>query len=184
MESMMPIEQKFIRCAEDDPNRCQAFGRNGQCPFRAVEGGHVCQRHGGNTVENRVETANLRNYYLTRYHEKVARLSNQPEIKSLRDEIGIVRMIVESKLNAIEDDTDLMLQSGQISDLVMKIKALVESCDKIDFRMGQLLDKKYIEQFAQSIITIITEELDDDEKIEVIITRILEAIECEAKDPK
>ena len=172
------MEHKLQRCEPDDPNRCQVMCKHGQCPFKAVEGGSVCQRHGANRVELSRQNSELKNYYLTKYRDKVARLSSQPELKSLRDEIGILRMMVESKLNNIEDDTDLMLQSAQISDLVERIRKLVESCDKIDFRMGQLLDKKYVDALVSGLVTVISEEMAEvDQAIsERIITRILDAV--------
>jgi hypothetical protein len=144
---------------------------------KAVEGGKNCLAHGGNRQLDAQEAGSLRNYRLTKFRSKVARMGDSPEIKSLRDEIGILRVIMEETINKCEDETDLLLESARITDLVFKIDKVVTSCHKLEGSMGQLLDKQAILQFASEVIDVIGDVLEgQDENMEEISSRILEIV--------
>ena len=165
----------------DDPRRCQAVNSQGQCRNLGIKNGDTyhpnCLAHGGNKQVAKEKAEGLRNYRLTKWNAKVQRFGNRPEIKSLRDEIGILRLIMEERLNKCGDAQDLILQSAPISDLVMKIEKVVASCHKLEGSMGQLLDKQAILQFAQTVIGIVATELEGSEdKIERIADKILESL--------
>ncbi len=165
---------------EEHPNRCQAVNVQGQCRNLGIEllnGGYTanCLAHGGNKQRDSQKALSLRNYRVDKWRAKLQRLGNTPDIKNLRDEIGILRLLMEERLNKCADATDLILQSGPISDLVMKIEKVVASCHKLEGSMGMLLDKQAILQFAQTVIGIIAAELEGQEEvIDKIATRILE----------
>lgn len=163
---------------DEHPHRCQAVHGQGQCRNLAVKldsgYGKNCMAHGGNNQVAKEKAASLRNYRLTKWNAKVQRFGNQPEIKSLRDEIGILRLLMEERLNRCNDAQDLILQSAPISDMVMKIEKVVASCHKLEGSMGQLLDKQAILQFAQQVIGIVARELEGEEqKIDAIAEGIL-----------
>lgn len=161
----------------EHPNRCQAIGRGEQCMMFAVEGGSNCNMHGGNKQLASIEAASLRNYNLTKFRAQLERHSNSDHIKSLRDEVGILRMMMETRLNKCHDEMDLMLQSGPIADLVLKIDRLVTSCHKLEGSMGELMDKTAVIQFANVIIGIIGEVLSEHpEELNIIAERILSTL--------
>ena len=128
--------------------------------------------HGGNKQIASQEAKSLRNYQLTCFRAKLERHSTSDNIKSLRDEIGILRMVLETRLNQCENEMDLLLHSGPISDMVLKIDRL-NSCHKLEGLMGQLLDKTAIIQFANVVIDIIGEEIADQSAINRIADRII-----------
>ena len=117
--------------------------------------------HGGNKQIESQEITSLRNYQLSRFKAKLERHAESPNIKSLRDEVAILRMMLESKLDQCGDVTDLILQSGPISDMVLKIDKVVNSCHKLEGSMGQLIDKTAILQLAQEFIAIVTGTIGD-----------------------
>lgn len=154
-----------------DPRRCQALskGQTQQCDMEAVENGTYCMMHGGNKQLEAQKKASLKNYQLDMWRARLQRHSSSSNIKSLRDEIGILRMMLEVRLNQCKDDMDLMLHSAPIADLVMKVDKVVTSCHKLEGSLGELLDKTAILQFANEMITLISDILKDDpEKIELI----------------
>ena len=162
---------------EEHPNRCQGMARNNQCNMLAVEGGTNCMMHGGNKQLESQRKKGLRNYQLTMFRAKLERHSSSIEIKSLRDEIGILRMIMEERLNRCKNEGELILQSGAIADLVVKIDKLVCSCHRLEGSMGELLDKTSILQFANVMISIIGETLSDHpDQMNTIANRILEEV--------
>ena len=161
---------------DEDPNRCQGVTAQGQCRNIAVEHGTHCMAHGGNMQKRAHEKKELNNYRLTKWQARVQRMESSPNIKSIRDELAILRMILEEKLNSINDENDLLNEASQISDLILKIEKLVTSCHKLESSMGQLLDKPAILNFAAEIIRIVSDCVDDEIKTGIIANKILELI--------
>ena len=153
--------------------RCQGMAHGDQCWFFAVENGTNCMMHGGNKQLESQRKKSLKNYQLTMFRAKLERHSGSTEIKSLRDEIGILRMVMETRLNHCKDETDLILQSGPIADLVIKIDKLVCSCHRLEGSLGELLDKTSVLQFANVIIGIISDADIGPEVMNKIADRIL-----------
>jgi len=165
-----------------DPQRCQGvIPSKGQCLNKSLEHSDYCAVHGGNKGEEAYEKQQANNYRLFKWKWKnrLNELSESNNIKSLREEIGILRVLMEERLSRIDDATDLILQSGPISDLVMKIDRVVNSCHKLEGSMGQLLDKAAVLQFANEVIEIIDQEINDPEAVKRIADRMLKAL---AKD--
>jgi len=173
---------------DTDPYRCQAVGRNGQCINRGVklpngEYGTYCMVHGGNKQIEAAKAKAVRQYRLTQWQVRLTEFSDSSILKSLREEIGILRVILEERLNFCQDSADLIIASGPISDLVLKIERVVTSCHKLESRMGQHLDKADIIQLASRFIRVISEELEDyPDKIDMISNRLLEVISEEKEE--
>ena len=180
------METKFERVADDDPHRCQSVvGGNdaGQCHHKAVEGGTMCLRHGGNKQLNKIEKDSADMYRVDMWKAKIARMANHPEVKSLGSEIGLLRMLMEEKLRACTNDTELLLASPGISDLVMKIEKVVFSCNKLEKSMGQHLDKAALLQFASRVVAVIAEIVTDKDQVQSVADGILQIIgETEGDD--
>lgn len=162
----------------EHPDRCQGIRHGqGQCTNYSAIHSTFCLCHGGNKGEEGVTRKALSNYRLTRYQARLDDKTGQSEIKSLRDEIGILRIVMEETLNKCTSDMELMVQSGKISDLAIKIEKLVSSCHKLEGSMGKLMDKSAILQFAAEIVEIIGKELEGDEdKISAIGEQIFHAV--------
>ena len=174
----MAFDPKFERVDDDDPNRCQHFiPTQGQCNLKACPGSQYCPAHGGNKSVQAAEKKSLRNYQLNKFRTRTAELGNSSEILSLKDEIGILRLLIEEKINQCHDNTDLLLMAGPLSDLIMKVDRVVTSCNKLESKLGNFLDKTAILNFAQQIIKIICNNVDDElviEKISEEISQIME----------
>lgn len=161
------------RVNEDDPERCQGDSRGGQCQFARLEGGKYCRIHAGaqNTLKN-ADIAAKRSYQLTRWKARVDDFSTSPAVKSLREEIGISRMMLEQILEKCQDATDLMLNSNKITPLVLTIEKLVSSCDRLETKLLLTLDKSAAILLAEQIINLITEEVEDPEIVERIAAKM------------
>jgi len=167
----------------EHPDRCQAVNSQGQCPNLglSLDGGiraPNCLAHGGNQHRAAQEKASLRNYKLTvaRWRRQLDEKADADGLKSLRDEIAILRICLEERLNICKDPMDLILQSAAISDLVMKIDRVVTSCHKLEGSMGHLLDKQAILQFAQLVIGIIGNVITEEAQLNTIAEEILVAV--------
>lgn len=152
------------RVEENDPRRCQAVTKMGQCCNKAVDGSNYCYAHGGNKGIEKQKKKRMDNFRLNqaKYRARAEELQSSSKIASLKDEVAILRILIEERMNRCQNQQELLLSSGPLSDLIMKSAALVEKCHKIDMKLNNLLDRGVVIQFAQVIIEIISKHADPD----------------------
>ena len=179
-------DQIFPITDDADPHRCQSvIYSQGQCRNKAIYVKDYdvwtanCPVHGGNKQAASIMDKAYKNYMLTKFRALLARHSSSDFIKSLRDEIGILRMLLEVQINSCNDSVELMLSSGPISDLVLKIEKVVSSCHKLEGSMGQLVDKAALLQFAHQVVSIISKHIEDSAVLSQIADEILDILKDE-----
>jgi len=165
--------------------RCSHVNRHtGQCKREALPGKTQCPIHANNP-----EKHEKRMYLLldSKYRERHAQLSEHEEIRSIREEVGIARMLLEERLNAINCEADLIASCAGINTLLLTIEKLTQSCLKLDQSVGNLLSKPVLLKVASDIVQIVLEEVseipDHDVIVEQISERILQTI-SEIEAPK
>jgi hypothetical protein len=166
----------------EHPDRCQGPAEHGQCPNFAVPGGQNCLVHGGNKQIESQKAASLKNYRAGQWQAKINRFSESSQIKDLREEVGILRMLMEERLTFCKTPHDLLIQSGVISELVMKIEKVVASCHKLEASLGQHMDKTALMGFAQQVIQVISINVSDREIIDTVANGIVELVIGESDD--
>jgi hypothetical protein len=139
-----------------DPERCQAITGNGQCINKRHPGSEYCLAHGGNKAGQAQEKVHYRNYLLGQWQARIDQKLAAPDLKNLRDEIAILRMLLEVRFSKCQEDVDLIMHTGAISDLIMKVEKVVTSCHKLETNLGQVLDKQALLNFAGRVIQIIS----------------------------
>ena len=165
----------------DDLNRCQGQMPDGnQCRNKTIPNGTRCPAHGGGLERKYQEVKSFKNYNLAKHQYKLDEKLDSTGIKSLRDEIGILRIILEDRLLKAFNNHELILHSGPIAELAVKIEKLVVSCHKLEASMGMHLDKAAILTFASTIITIISGYLKDDNRLPLIADDIIASIKDES----
>lgn len=175
---MYEEDKKYERCTdEDDPRRCQGRGPHNQCMMVKCEGSDYCHMHGGHMAAKSKERKDLHNLQVTRFKAQLVRLGNSSQIMSLRDEIGVARMVLETFINKCEGDTDLLTFSPQIAKQTESISKLVRDCHYIEAKMGNLLDRGALMQFGSKIIDIINENIADDDIKKLIAMKVVAAAE-------
>lgn len=174
------IEHKFERwnVGKHHPNeRCISSNPNGQCPYVKQNETNYCVRHGANKGLQAKQAEVQRNYRLKRWQDRVNDFADNDGIKSLREEVGILRILLEEMMNACKTSMDLLLYSSKMSDLVMKIEKLVTSCDRLENRMGILLSKDSVLHLASIYVQIINNHVTDPDIIEQISMEMATATE-------
>jgi hypothetical protein len=161
---------------EADPNRCQAIGAGNQCNMLSMDGSQFCALHGGNVAIQAQAKKDAFRYNAAKWQSRIERHSDDPEIKKLNIEIGVLRLLLEERLNQCKTDIDLMTHSPAISQMVLNIERLVTSCHRLEDKMGHHLDKSAVIQFASQVVEILSEELQDPEALTRIADRIAKAI--------
>lgn len=167
MEGLITVE-------DDSPIRCQAVTANGQCRHMATFE-DKCPMH-ARALTKRADKAEARNYRLSKFQARVDDFANSDKIKSLREEIGIVRMLIEEVINRCNSATDLILMSNKISHLIDQAQKLVTSCHRLEASTGMLLDKTAILQLSMTIVEIVHQYVKDDTQIDQISERIVSAV--------
>lgn len=165
---------------ERDPNRCQgASPQLGQCLNVAEPGSQYCMVHGGLGAVRRAANDALRNYRLTLFNTRAGELRGSADIKGLRDEIAILRMTLEAKINQCESEHEMILQSGALSELILKIEKLVTSCHKLEKDMGVTIEKNQVINMAESIVAVVNKHVTD----KVVMAKIVEEIKLIFRKP-
>jgi hypothetical protein len=161
----------------EHPNRCQQVTSQGQCLNMAVENGTKCIAHGGHKELESQRNQSLRLFRLGQWQARSEELLAHPNIKTLREEIGILRILLEERFARCQSGTDLVFQAGPISDLILKIEKVVSSCHRLEASMGKHIEKSQLLIFAGQIVNIIAEVLaDDQEKLDEISLRIIRLV--------
>ena len=157
----------------DDPMRCQGVAANGQCHNKALVLDGFCPIHGGNHAIARQDKEKKRLYNLSKYRQRLSELdSPNQDVKNLREEIGILRIVMEEVVNQCEGPVDILANAPKISDLAVKIGKLVNSCHGIEKSLGQYLDKSVMIQIAQEIVAAIGNHVKEPATLDLVIEDI------------
>lgn len=170
------------RCAPEDPTRCQAGDpRHGQCINRGLKlpdgsYGKYCKIHGGNRAFDAMNKATSRTYLVERFKSELDEKRRDPNIKNLRDDIAVIRLLLETKLKSCENEKDLLLHSGPIMEMSDRVQKAVTACHKLELSMGQYLDKQDVLTFAANMIEAVSTHVKDPEILKAITADLQSAI--------
>lgn len=163
------------------PSACQACFSHGPCPNLKSPHSDYCDKHQGFMATKTVARASLNNYIInSQYGQRAAEMARNPQFKNLTDEVTLVRVALETLFRKIKTDDDMLVYSERIIALTGTIQKLMESCQKIQERNKDLLDRATIFAIANDILAIMACSIDDvdlvakmgDEIYESIIARI------------
>ncbi len=172
----MPIESKFERVEPDNPFRCQGNYTHGQCPYKAVPDSQYCPMHCGGSQANAKAEASKRIYRLSKWQNRVGEIADHEQVKGLREEIGILRILMEEIMTLCHDSTTLLMYSNRISDLATRIEKLVSSCHRLEQASGLLLDKSAALNIGAQIVEIVSKYVSNEEALDSIGQGIVDAI--------
>jgi hypothetical protein len=144
---------------------------------KAIEGSEYCLAHGGNKAVNAKAKADTRMYNLGKWRQSVSKFQDHDQLKSLREEIGILRVMIDERMNMCTDASELLLYSGPLGDMIMKVEKLVTSCNKIEAHLGGMLDKTQALQLGQEMVEIIGRHLDSVADKELLVSKISAAVD-------
>jgi len=85
---------------------------------------HYCLACGG---RSQAPARRLRQYLLAKAQDstRLAHFAEHEDVKSLRDEIALARMLIERRFNLIKDDADLISASSSLNTLLLTVERLV-----------------------------------------------------------
>jgi hypothetical protein len=159
----MPIESKLTRVDPDSIERCHGMARMGQCPYQRMPNSVFCPMHSGPVQERALSTQRKRAYQLSQWQARVDEHADNEEAKSLRGEIGILRITLEAVMGQCKSEQDLLMFAPRISDLVTRIEKVVVSCHRLEERTGSLLDKQTAQNLGATIVEIVSRHVTNEE---------------------
>jgi hypothetical protein len=169
-----------------DPNRCKGAAPDGQCRNQAEPGCEYCRAHGGS---DKLAAVRKSQYMLTRHRARVAALAEHEDAKTLRDEIAMVKELIEEVWNRI-NDTDASLISGcsELNRLFMTLEKLIKTSETVERNRNLTLSKTTIFIFGKEVVNILKDELrgvpEFEERVDRITHRMLETIEHTSNTPE
>jgi hypothetical protein len=100
------------------------------------------------------------------------------EVRSLREEIHLARVMVETRLDMIEPDDkgDMLSAFSSINTYLQTIEKLTASAHKMEISLGHLLTKSSVFSLGQDMVGILADELSGIDDYEAVIDRISERL--------
>lgn len=136
---------------------CKGNNNLTSCMKEAVPNSDYCTYHGGAGQLALNKQQVITSYRLGKFQNRVLDFLTNPDIKSLRGEIGIIRLLIEERFKLIKEDDNglsMALQSPAISELVSKLERVIRTCQVIEEKSESTLDKQKVINLADQIITI------------------------------
>lgn len=174
------------RFAVNDAHRCQKYaGMPAHCPYRVedddlADGQIYCPIH---LAEIKVRTKavsyskRLDMYRLKEWQTRLNEMKDSTEFKSLRDEIGILRITLEQVVNLCNSPSDVLMHAARLADLGDRIHRMVVACNKLEKQNGLLLDKSAAIAMGGRIVEIIANHVTDPKVVEAIASDIIRVIQ-------
>ena len=167
----------MMKCVTDpaDPRRCKFSYPHEQCWREAEPGCDNCAAHGGKSKAN-AEELRLYNLVEVDNRRRLAELSGHENLKSLREEIGLVRLLIEKTINNAQGNIEVLASCGSLNQLIVTLTKVVKECHALEQSCGELLTKQTVYRLAQSMCEIVIDELQGIEGHEEIIDRIADRL--------
>lgn len=155
---------KIERVGAMHPEVCQGTKGSGPCEYRRVPGSEFCHLHGSAASQKKIEAKDLRNYRLSSmFGDRAVQMSGGTAIKSLSEEIGLLRSLLEVIYNSLTSQNEALMYSDKIMNLSKEIRSQVETWQKLQERNRELMARdQVIALFDQLIERIVTYVQDPD----------------------
>jgi len=158
-----------------DPRRCKAPDSYGQCMGIRVEGSDYCPVHAGSY---RPPAPGMRQYLLARAQDRarLASFAEHDDIKSLRDEIALTRMMIEGLWNSAQSDVERLAIYGRVNSHILTLEKLVKTCNQIEERLGNLLAKSTLLRVGTQICQLLVTRLEGLPNYEQLVDALIHDI--------
>lgn len=167
----------LVHCNKDSEKVCPVCLEKGQSAvYEVIEGTHACPMHGGNSQLESLRKKAASQYKLQVWQQRVGEFTESEYAKSLRGEIGILKLTLEAVINSCQDEKQLLLYSPKIGDLVTRIEKTVMSCDRLEKSMGMMLDKGTAMKLAADIVDLIGTHVPDPIIVDAISNGIIDLL--------
>lgn len=149
---------------------CEAMLPNGeQCPREVREGSNFCEYHSLPVpgVRGTVTVYDWdRTKFMKEIKERVVR-HGDPTKFSLREEVGLIKFMLETVLSKIEDEDGLLQRSGEIIGLTQMVERMQNATIAIEKQTGNLMSREQGFEFAAKLLDTLVKELEKYQEAEI-----------------
>lgn len=174
----------YERVPDGDPRQCDAIAGSKKCCLIKYPNSEFCIAHGGIRDADHAAEEAKKTYLACQWQAQIGVFAQDPQLKSLTREIGVLRLLLTKIIGNCHSDNDLLLRSSTISEMVMKIDKLVSSCNKLDKSMGSMLNKEQLAEFGQVVIVLVAKYLPEPELLRIFAEEMTEAIKMAGSSPE
>jgi hypothetical protein len=158
----MPLE----RVGVEHPLVCKGVTPSGPCEYKSEPGAEACALHGGSGTSQASERRELRNYKLnSAFAGRAKELGDSPAIKSLNDEIALLRTALEVIFNNIKTENEMLLYVDKIEKITNGIQKLLESTQKLQEKNKELMSRDQVVGLFDRLLDKIIERISDSDTI-------------------
>ena len=158
-----------------DPRRCKGSTREGQCLGVAEDGSDYCLQHGG---VNRGLARRVRKYLLATAEDQglLGKYADDDELKSLREEIALVRVMVQNTLSAAQSEVEKVNAYSKVNSFLLTLERLMKTCHSLDQSLGQLLGKPALLRLGQQLCNVVVDRLEGVPNYEALVEVLIQDI--------
>jgi len=168
---------KLQRVGPDHPEACQGNTGNGPCCYKRDDNSLYCSIHGGGSSSAAGERRELQNYKLnSAFAGRAQDFSNSPRIKSLTDEIAILRTSLETVFNGIKNENEMLLYVDKLDKLATSISKLIMNLQNIQEKNKELLGREVVMSIFDQILEKIVVRVGDPDVIKCLADDAYEII--------
>jgi len=153
--------------------QCQYITQRGQCSNEVEPGQKFCSEHSARSTQALTNQYRVACKLLGDGPERHAQIDS---LKSLRGEIALLRSLIESRMNMIESQAELVAAMPMLKDSFIAVEKLVTACHNMDVKLSNLLDKQTLISLAQDIIKIIDTEVRKVARDDINVDMLIEDI--------
>ena len=117
---------------------------------------------------------------------RLASFAEHDDIKSLRDEIALTRMMIEGLWNSAQSDVERLAIYGRVNSHILTLEKLVKTCNQIEERLGNLLAKSTLLRVGTQICQLLVNALEGlpnyEQLVDALIHDIIAVIEQARND--
>jgi hypothetical protein len=157
----------------DELKRCNAKSKQSgeRCKNAVIEGKRVCRIHGGMSPGGPIKHGR---YSVTRravLRDKIEEFRNDPQAGDLRDELAVLRALMEDYLNRFDDNRNLTGAD------IMLVYSMVDNIGKLVERIAKILSLTALTQaelqlLQVTLIDAIKEFIPEPERQRAFVSRI------------
>ena len=119
----------------------------------------------------------LRLYLSSKWQAQIGQMADHPRVKTLGEEIGILRIMIKERLDLCKDASDLIMSSSSISQLIEKVERLVKTWHNIEKDRGILLDPERALALANKLVQKIAMYIEDKAILEALSEDVIQVFE-------
>jgi len=165
----------------DSPHRCQRVKRTKQCRKQRLHlpdgaESQYCYGCGGWRDLKRMEKEEFALYRTQKYASRIKSMADHASARTLKDEVGILRMLLEEELQGCKNSEELIRKTPQLMNILDRITKAVPASAKLDIQTGNTISKTAAAQLGDEIIKIISDNITDPDILTDIANSIGEAI--------